>query len=154
MKADPSLITFANALARIGLGVIYLFSVFRTPFMNKRVWLLAFTISSFVLGLSALFGHLLLTRRSPALIVAFGVLLCGLGLFLASFSNLNLWSLRICYGAVGAAGVGLCDSALTAVFWKWPHTPSVFADSKADTDRHTHRSPKRNLLQADVEFLG
>lgn len=67
---------------------------------------LTFTISIFVLGVSAFFGGLWLNKRGPRIVALTGGFLYGLGVFLASFSANKLWWLYLSYGLIGGIGVG------------------------------------------------
>src|ERR1700736_3886329 len=117
-------IAIAGVFLQIALGAVYAWSVFRTP-LSKQFGLsisevtLTFTISIFVLGISAFFGGLWLTRSGPRIVAVTGGILYGLGVFLASFSDHGLWWLYLTYGVIGGIGLGFGYIVPVAVLVKW-----------------------------------
>jgi MFS transporter, OFA family, oxalate/formate antiporter len=117
-------IATAGILLQIALGAVYAWSVFRTPLARQFGWsipevTLTFTISIFVLGVSAFFGGLWLNRRGPRIVALTGGVLYGLGVFLASFSDRGLWWLYLSYGVIGGIGLGFSYIVPVAVLVKW-----------------------------------
>jgi len=117
-------IAAAGFLLQMALGAVYAWSVFRVPLARQFHWsieevTLTFTISIFVLGVSAFFGGLWLNRKGPRVVALTGGLLYGLGVFLASFSANKLWWLYLSYGLVGGIGVGFGYIVPVAVLVKW-----------------------------------
>src|SRR5712675_1784954 len=117
-------IATAGVFLQIALGAVYAWSVFRTPLAKQFGWsipevTLTFTISIFVLGISAFFGGLWLTRRGPRIVALTGGVLYGLGVFLASFSDHGLWWLYLTYGVIGGIGLGFAYIVPVAVLVKW-----------------------------------
>jgi MFS transporter, OFA family, oxalate/formate antiporter len=116
-------IAIAGIFFQIALGAVYAWSVFRVPLAKQFGWsisevTLTFTISIFVLGISAFFGGLWLNRKGPRIVALTGGVLYGLGVFLASFSH-NLWWLYLSYGFIGGIGLGLGYIVPVAVLVKW-----------------------------------
>jgi OFA family oxalate/formate antiporter-like MFS transporter len=116
-------IAIAGVFLQIALGAVYAWSVFRVPLSKQFGWsisevTLTFTISIFVLGISAFFGGLWLNRKGPRIVALTGGALYGLGVFLASFSH-NLWWLYLSYGVIGGIGLGLGYIVPVAVLVKW-----------------------------------
>ena len=116
-------IAIAGVFFQIALGAVYAWSVFRVPLAKQFGWsisevTLTFTISIFVLGISAFFGGLWLNRKGPRIVALTGGVLYGLGAFLASFSH-NLWWLYLSYGFIGGIGLGLGYIVPVAVLVKW-----------------------------------
>ena len=116
-------IAIAGVFLQIALGAVYAWSVFRVPLAKQFGWsipevTLTFTISIFVLGISAFFGGLWLNRKGPRIVALTGGALYGLGVFLASFSH-NLWWLYLSYGLIGGIGLGLGYIVPVAVLVKW-----------------------------------
>ena len=110
-------IAVAGIFLQIALGAVYAWSVFRIPLAKQFGWsipqvTLTFTISIFVLGISAFFGGLWLNRRGPRIVALTGGVLYGVGVFLASFSDHGLWWLYLSYGFIG--GLGLAASHANA----------------------------------------
>jgi len=98
--------------------------VFRVPLAKQFHWTisevtLTFTISIFVLGVSAFFGGLWLNRQGPRVVALTGGFLYGLGVFLASFSANRLWWLYLTYGVIGGIGLGFSYIVPVAVLVKW-----------------------------------
>src|SRR4051812_28602706 len=117
-------IAAAGVLMQVALGAVYAWSVFRAPLVKQFGWsisevTLTFTISIFVLGLSAFFGGLWLNRQGPRVVALTGGILYGLGVFLASFSANKLWWLYLSYGLIGGIGLGLSYIVPVAVLVKW-----------------------------------
>jgi len=109
---------------QVALGAVYAWSVFRAPLARQFGWsisevTLTFTISIFVLGISAFFGGLWLNREGPRVVALTGGVLYGLGVFLASFSAHKLWWLYLSYGLIGGVGLGLGYIVPVAVLVKW-----------------------------------
>jgi OFA family oxalate/formate antiporter-like MFS transporter len=117
-------IAAAGFLMQMALGAVYAWSVFRGPLAKQFNWsieevTLTFTISIFVLGLSAFFGGLWLNRKGPRIVALTGGFLYGFGVFLASFSAGKLWWLYLTYGLIGGIGVGFSYIVPVAVLVKW-----------------------------------
>src|SRR3984885_12182177 len=106
------LIALAGVFVQLALGAVYAWSVFRVPLAKQFQWsisqvTLTFTISIFVLGISAFFGGLWLNRQGPRIVAVTGGALYGVGVFLASFSAHKLWWLYLSYGLIGGIGAGV-----------------------------------------------
>jgi OFA family oxalate/formate antiporter-like MFS transporter len=117
-------IAIAGVFMQIALGAVYAWSVFRAPLVSQFGWSISevtftFTISIFVLGVSAFFGGLWLNRKGPRVVAIVGGVLYGLGVFLASFSANKLWWLYLSYGLIGGIGLGLSYIVPVAVLVKW-----------------------------------
>lgn len=116
-------IAIAGVFLQIALGAVYAWSVFRVPLAKQFGWSIAeitltFTISIFVLGITAFFGGLWLNRKGPRIVAVTGGVLYGLGVFLASFSHGLSW-LYLTYGVIGGIGLGLSYIVPVAVLVKW-----------------------------------
>src|SRR5450432_3728030 len=117
-------IAAAGFLMQMALGAVYAWSVFRVPLVKQFHWsieevTLTFTISIFVLGVSAFFGGLWLNKKGPRVVALTGGFLYGLGVFLASFSANKLWWLYLSYGIIGGNGLGLGYIVPVATLVKW-----------------------------------
>jgi OFA family oxalate/formate antiporter-like MFS transporter len=124
MKANRWVIATAGVVMQIALGAVYAWSVFRVPLAKQFGWsipevTLTFTLTIFVLGISAFFGGLWLNRRGPRMVALTGGFLYGAGTFLASFSDHKLWWLYLSYGVIGGIGLGLSYIVPVAVLVKW-----------------------------------
>jgi OFA family oxalate/formate antiporter-like MFS transporter len=116
-------IAIAGVLLQVALGAVYAWSVFRVPLVKQFGWsisevTLTFTISIFVLGITAFFGGLWLNRKGPRVVAVTGGALYGLGVFLASYSHSLSW-LFLTYGVIGGIGLGLSYIVPVAVLVKW-----------------------------------
>jgi OFA family oxalate/formate antiporter-like MFS transporter len=116
-------IAIAGVFLQIALGAVYAWSVFRVPLAKQFGWsiseiTLTFTISIFVLGISAFFGGLWLNRKGPRVVALTGGTLYGVGVFLASFSHSLSW-LYLTYGVIGGIGLGFSYIVPVAVLVKW-----------------------------------
>ena len=116
-------IAVAGVLMQMALGAVYAWSVFRTPLANQFGWTipqvtLTFTISIFLLGVSAFPGGLWLNRKGPRVVAMTGGILYGSGVFLASFTD-RLWWLYLTYGVIGGIGLGFGYIVPVAVLVKW-----------------------------------
>src|ERR1700723_244088 len=117
-------IAAAGFLMQMVLGAVYAWSVFRTPLVKQFHWSIedvtfTFTVSIFVLGVSAFFGGLWLNKSGPRVVALTGGFLYGLGVFLASFSAHKLWWLYLTYGIIGGVGLGIGYIVPVAVLVKW-----------------------------------
>ena len=124
MKINRWGIAVAGVFLQMALGAVYAWSVFRVPLAKQFGWTisevtLTFTISIFVLGVSAFFGGLWLNRKGPRIVALTGGFLYGAGVFLASFSDHKLWWLYLTYGVIGGIGVGFSYIVPVAVLVKW-----------------------------------
>jgi MFS transporter, OFA family, oxalate/formate antiporter len=94
-------IAIAGVLMQMALGAVYAWSVFRTPLANRFGWTipqitLTFTITIFILGISAFPGGLWLNRKGPRIVAITGGLLYGAGVFLASLAA-SVWASATSY---------------------------------------------------------
>jgi OFA family oxalate/formate antiporter-like MFS transporter len=117
-------IAIAGVLLQMALGAVYAWSVFRTPLTKQFHWsisqvTLAFTIAIMTLGFASFFGGLWLKKAGPRVVAMTGGLLYGIGIFLASFSNIGLWWLYLSYGVVGGIGLGFAYIVPISVLVKW-----------------------------------
>src|SRR5712664_713710 len=124
MRVNRWSIAAAGVVMQVALGAVYAWSVFRVPLAKQFGWsisevTLTFTISIFVLGISAFFGGLWLNRKGPRIVALTGGFLYGAGVFLASFSDHKLWWLYLSFGVIAGIGLGLSYIVPVAVLVKW-----------------------------------
>jgi len=117
-------IAVAGFLMQIALGAVYAWSVFRIPLSKQFGWSIAqvtltFTICVSVVGIAAFLGGFWLNKKGPRIVALTGGFLYGLGVFLASFSNMGLWWLYLTYGVIGGLGLGFGYIVPIAVLVKW-----------------------------------
>jgi OFA family oxalate/formate antiporter-like MFS transporter len=84
-------IATAGVVMQLALGAVYAWSVFVNPLRDRFDWshtqvTLTFTISIFVLGITAFLGGLWMNRKGPRIVGMTAGVLYGLGVFLASQS--------------------------------------------------------------------
>src|SRR5260370_14835356 len=111
----------AGVFMQLALGAVYAWSVFRIPLAKQFGWsipevTLTFTVSIFVLGVSAFFGGLWLNRSGPRLVAMTGGLLYGAGVFLASLCAGELRLLYLTYWLIVGVGMG-CGVLRAVVVW-------------------------------------
>lgn len=116
-------IALAGVLMQMALGAVYAWSVFRTPLARQFGWTvpqvtLTFTITIFMLGVSAFPGGLWLSRTDPRRVAVTGGILYGVGVFLAGFTTSLTW-LYLTYGVIGGIGLGFGYIVPVAVLVKW-----------------------------------
>lgn len=117
-------IALAGILLQMALGAVYAWSVFRIPLARQFHWTisqvtLTFTIAIMVVGFASFFGGLWAKRSGPRVVAITGGVLYGVGLFLASFSNIGLWWLYFSYGVIGGTGLGFGYIVPIYVLVKW-----------------------------------
>lgn len=118
------LIATAAVVMQMCLGVLYAWSVFRTPLSKLYGWdnattvapyrysLLFFTLGMIVAGLWQ-------DRKGPRLVGSVGGLLLGTGCLLAAFVGNTPNGLIIAYGVIGGLGVGFAYVTPIATCVKW-----------------------------------
>jgi len=124
MKTNRWTIAVAAIFMQIALGAVYAWSVFQLPLAKQfgrsiSEVTLTFTISIFVLGITAFLGGLWLNHQGPRIVAMTGGVFYGAGVFLASFSDHRLWWLYLSYGVIGGIGLGLGYIVPVAVLVKW-----------------------------------
>lgn len=117
-------IALAGVLLQISLGSVYAWSVFKVPLTKQFHWTnpqvtFTFTISILALGFAAFFGGLWLKKVGPRVVAMTGGALYGIGVFLASFSDMGLWWLYLTYGVIGGIGLGFAYIVPISVLVKW-----------------------------------
>jgi OFA family oxalate/formate antiporter-like MFS transporter len=117
-------IATAGVVMQLALGAVYAWSVFVNPLRDRFDWsrtqvTLTFTISIFVLGITAFLGGLWMNRKGPRIVGMTAGVLYGLGVFLASQSAGRLWLLYLSYGLIAGIGLGLGYIVPVATLVKW-----------------------------------
>lgn len=113
----------AGILANLCSGAAYSFSVFRGPLKDilhcrETDLALAFSLSVAFLPIGMLISGKIADQRSPRLVVMFGGMLFGLGMFLAGYTNSLLW-LYATFGAMMSIGNGASYGATISAAVKW-----------------------------------
>jgi OFA family oxalate/formate antiporter-like MFS transporter len=117
-------IATAGVVMQVALGAVYAWSVFRKPLSEAYGTGVSevnttFSIAILSLGFAAFFGGLWMGRSGPRIVALTSGVLYGVGIFLASFAEPNLWILYLTYGLVAGIGIGLGYIVPIATLVKW-----------------------------------
>ncbi len=112
-------------LVQLCVGIIYLWSIFKTPMADSfgcsptaLNMVSSYMLAAFVIG--CFLGGILTDRRGPKITCIFGVQLFAIGIVLtAGLSASNLWLVNITYAGLGGLGSGLSYSACVSCVQKW-----------------------------------
>ena len=118
------LIAAAGVVMQVALGAVYAWSVFRIPLSEAYGTSVSavnttFSIAILALGFAAFFGGLWMGRSGPRIVAISAGALYGVGIFLASFAENNLWVLYLSYGLMAGIGIGLGYIVPVATLIKW-----------------------------------
>ena len=118
------LIAAAGVIMQVALGAVYAWSVFRIPLSEAYGTSVSavnttFSIAILALGFAAFFGGLWMGRSGPRIVAISAGALYGVGIFLASFAENNLWVLYLSYGLMAGIGIGLGYIVPVATLIKW-----------------------------------
>jgi len=129
-KAKTPLLPIIGALvAMLCVGVIYLWSVLKNATMNYYSWesgsvnLIA-SIMLFAFCVGNFGGGALNDRFGPKKVSFIGIILFGVGIFLASLVPVgsSIFLFYLTYSVIGGVGVGISYGALLSCVQKWfPH---------------------------------
>jgi MFS transporter, OFA family, oxalate/formate antiporter len=124
MPRNRWVIAAAGVVMQLALGAVYAWSVFVNPLRDRFDWsrtqvTLTFTISIFMLGVSAYFGGLWMNRKGPRVVGMAAGVFYGVGVILASQSADRLWLLYLSYGFIAGIGLGLGYIVPVATLVKW-----------------------------------
>ena len=119
-------IALAGTISMICLGTVYSWSIFTQPLVASFGWsntttTWAFALAIFFLGVGAIVGGRWQDRVGPRRVAVTGVVLWGIGNFLAGLGTASLgpaW-LYLTYGVVGGLGLGLGYVTPVAAVTKW-----------------------------------
>lgn len=107
-------ITFIGVLVHLFLGTIYAWSYFQTPIVDYTGWShtqtsWAFSLSIFMLGISAAWAGINLPKYGPRKLTIIGGSMYALGYLIAGISLYyhSLWLLYMGFGVIGGVGLGL-----------------------------------------------
>lgn len=114
----------AAVFMQVLLGILYSWSVFRSPLAQLHGWSKAETIAPYrysILAFAAamIVGGIWQDRQGPRLVASVGGILLGLGCLLASFYGDTVQGLILAYGLVAGAGVGFAYVTPIAMCVKW-----------------------------------
>lgn len=128
---------FACIFLQMCVGILYLWSVFRTPVIEYFNWngssanlVSSIMIFGFVAG--NLFGGIVRDKIGSRITALIGAVLFALGIFLSSFLTASsVWVIYITYSGVSGLGCGFAYAAVLAVLQKWFPTRRGFASGIA-----------------------
>ena len=106
-------------------GVIYAWSVLKTPFVQEFSWgaaqlSLNFTITMCFFCLGGILASLLLGKIRVNAVIFLGGLMMSLSfLAVSALDGEHVWELYLCYGVCAGLGVGLVYNALISSVGKW-----------------------------------
>ena len=108
------------------LGTVYAWSFFQTPITELSGWsnaqvAWAFSLSIFMLGVTAAWGGTKMARFGPRRLAMIGGVLYALGYIVSSFAlkTLNLPLLYVGFGIIGGIGLGLTYVTPVATVSRW-----------------------------------
>lgn len=119
-------VAFVGVLVHLFLGTVYAWSYFQTPIVEYTGWshtqtTWAFSLSIFMLGISAAWGGINLPKYGPRKMAIIGGLLYALGYLIAGVA-LHYHSLGLLYigfGFIGGTGLGLAYVTPVATVSTW-----------------------------------
>ena len=114
----------AAVFMQVLLGIIYAWSIFRSPLAQLHGWSNAQTIAPYRYSLLAFAAGMILAgfwqdRKGPRIVASVGGFLLGTGCFLASFLGDTVSGLIFSYGIVAGVGVGFAYVTPIAMCIKW-----------------------------------
>src|SRR5699024_2454424 len=119
-------IAFIGLLVHLLLGTVYAWTYFQTPIVTSTNWsnvqvAWAFSISIFMLGISAAWAGLKLSKYGPRKLAMLGGVLYASGYLLSSLalSIKSIGLLYIGFGIFGGIGLGLAYVTPVATVAKW-----------------------------------
>lgn len=119
-------IALVGTLIHLCLGTVYAWSFFQTPIAEMAGWtnsqvVWAFSLSIFMLGITAGWGGIKLPQFGPRKLAMIGGILYALGYVISSYalSTLSLPLLYIGFGVIGGIGLGLAYVTPVATVSKW-----------------------------------
>lgn len=110
-------------LIQLCLGIVYIWSIFRTPMEQKFGWStsdisFAFAINIMMIPTLMMAGGYIMQKVGPRITAILGGLLVFTGMLITSFST-ELWMLWIGYGLFVGGGVGVSYGVPVATLVKW-----------------------------------
>lgn len=125
MKTETNrwLIVLGTIITQIGLGTIYTWSLFNQPLADAYGWsvssvAITFSITSFALAVSTLFGGKLQDKLGIKKLVILAGILLGAGLILSSFAT-SLWLIYLLAGVVVGFANGIAYITTLSNVIKW-----------------------------------
>lgn len=120
------LIAIMGTFTQLCLGTVYAWSFFQTPITELSGWTntevaWAFSLSIFMLGVSAAWGGTKIEKYGPRKLAITGGILYALGYIISAYalSANTLWLLYLSFGIVGGTGLGLAYVTPVATVSRW-----------------------------------
>ena len=108
------------------LGTVYAWSYFQTPITELSGWnntevAWAFSLSIFMLGVTAAWGGTKIDRYGPRKLAIIGGVMYALGYIISAYALTSgtLWLLYLSFGVLGGSGLGLAYVTPVATVSKW-----------------------------------
>lgn len=136
-KTKRIITVIACIFLQMCVGILYLWSVFRTPVIEYFGWdgssanlVSSIMIFGFVAG--NLFGGIVRDKIGSRITALIGAILFALGIFISSFLTASsVWVLYITYSGISGLGCGFAYAAVLACLQKWFPTRRGFASGIA-----------------------
>ncbi len=120
------LIVIMGTLTHLCIGTVYAWSFFQIPITKLSGWsntevAWVFSISIFMLGVSAAWGGIKINKYGPRKLAITGGVFYALGYIISSYalSSNSLWLLYLAFGVLGGSGLGLVYVTPVATVSKW-----------------------------------
>jgi OFA family oxalate/formate antiporter-like MFS transporter len=114
---------YGAVLLQLCLGVVYIWSIFRTPIEKMFGWStsdvsLAFTINLAMIPIMMIVGGYLTPKMGVRKVAILGGVMVLIGMYITSKTS-SLWMLWIGYGFLTGGGVGVAYGVPIATLVKW-----------------------------------
>ncbi len=125
MKKNRWIILASGMLIQLCAGIIYMWSIFRTPVANHLSWETSgATLTSSIMLAAFVFGILLGGRAQdklgPRKVCIAGSVMISLGMILTAFVPSSApWLVYLSYGILGGLGVGTVYTTTVSAIQKW-----------------------------------
>ena len=120
------LIAIMGTFTHLSLGTVYAWSFFQTPITQLAGWnntqvAWAFSLSIFMLGVTAAWGGTKIDKYGPRKLAIIGGIMYALGYIFSAYalSSGTLWLLYLAFGILGGAGLGLAYVTPVATVSRW-----------------------------------
>ena len=119
-------IAIMATLTQLCLGTVYAWSYFQTPITELSGWnntevAWAFSLSIFMLGVTAAWGGTKIDKYGPRKLAIIGGVMYALGYIISAYAltSGSLWLLYLSFGILGGSGLGLAYVTPVATVSKW-----------------------------------
>ena len=119
-------IAIMATLTQLCLGTVYAWSYFQTPITELSGWnntevAWAFSLSIFMLGVTAAWGGTKIDKYGPRKLAIIGGIMYAFGYIISAYALTSgtLWLLYLSFGILGGSGLGLAYVTPVATVSKW-----------------------------------